>query len=92
MLGKQYQIFKKCVLDIWIIGGHYGFSKGNLPATIDHVMEKKEQDDFGTLIKYNEVGQFKVEGSVTSSTTAMLTSSGPWIGIRALGINLGIRL
>ena len=44
------------------------------------------------LNELKEVGPFKFDGKVTSATTANITSIGPWAGIRALGISLGLRL
>lgn len=30
LLGTQHQLFKKSVVDIWIIGNHFGSSKSDL--------------------------------------------------------------
>lgn len=92
MIGTQHQIFNKLVLDIWIIGGHYGSSTGDLNAVITPAMTPIEQSSLqSTLNDLKEIGPFKFEGKVTSSTTAVATSTGPWAGVRALGITLGFR-
>lgn len=94
MFGTQFQIAKKLVLDIWIIGGHYGSSSGTIyaldlnPAVNSSADRKSLQ---GQLDDLKEIGPFRFEGTVTSSTTAKIKSTGPWAGIRGLGLNLGIR-
>ena len=95
LIGVQKQIFKKFVLDIWIIGGHYGtsngtlngdFSKNPLPtqADIDNLNDKIND------IKVNS-GPFTFTGKVNSSTSATISSTGPWAGVRALGLSFGLR-
>lgn len=93
MIGTQFQIFKKLVLDIWMLGAHYGNSTGQLDATnITPAMTSLEQQSLqATLNDLKEIGPFKFEGKVVNSTTAYAKSVGPWAGIRGLGINLGIR-
>lgn len=94
LLGSQFNIAKKLVLDVYIIGGHYGSSSGTIhgvdinPA-MNTPQEKQALQD--QLDQFKEVGPFRFDGKVTSSTTAEITSTGPWAGIRGLGLNLGIR-
>ena len=91
MIGTQHNIFKKFVIDIWIIGGHYGTSNGTLVATINHNMSAQEQQGLQNQINSIKADPFTVTGKVTSPTSANLVSNGPWAGIRGLGINLGFR-
>jgi len=93
MFGTQFSIAKKIALDIWWIGGHYGSSNGDL--VLNTTLPSQEERD-GLQLAINNIkddlGPFKIEqvGAVTSSG-AKLKSDGPWAGIRALGINIGIK-
>ena len=94
LLGTQFSLAKKLVLDIYLIGGHYGSSSGTIDAVninpaMNTPQEKQALQD--QLDKFKEVGPFRFDGKVTSSTTAYITSDGPWAGVRALGFSLGIR-
>ena len=94
LLGTQFSLAKKLVLDFYIIGGHYGSSSGTINAVdinpaMNTPQEKQALQD--QLDKFKEVGPFKFDGKVTSSTTATITSTGPWAGVRAAGLSLGLR-
>lgn len=96
MIGMQKQIAKKLVLDIWFIGGHYGSSEGTLNAVINPPLSNAPFDERAALqteldnLK-NNGGPFKFEGTVTSNTTAVIKSTGPWAGLRGAMISLGFR-
>jgi len=90
MIGTQHNLFKILVLDIWILGGHYGTCNGTLLATINHTMSSQEQAALQNQINGIQASPFTITGKVTSPTTANLVANGPWAGIRA-GLNLGIR-
>ncbi len=95
LLGTQFSIAKKLVLDFYIIGAHYGSSSGTIDAVnISPAMNTQQEKDAlqSQLNELKEVGPFKFDGKVTSATTANITSTGPWAGIRALGISFGLRL
>jgi hypothetical protein len=98
MIGTQHQLFKKIVIDIWIIGGHYGSSHGDINATytptdpnnplVTHYEKQSIQNGINSI----NPAPFKVSGTVSQTTpTAHITVDGPWAGIRALGINVGVR-
>lgn len=89
MFGTQHRIFKVLVLDIWIIGGHYGSSKGNLSLARSFTTQQ-ERDALQQEINSLDADPFKFKGTVTA-TGATVQSDGPWAGIRGLGINLGFR-
>ena len=98
LLGMQYCILKKFVIDIWTIGGHYGSSHGTLFASnINPIMDESSQgsqakiDLQKTLDNLNDTGPFKFEGKVTSPTTAEIKSSGPWFGLRSFALSIGYR-
>lgn len=94
LLGMQYNIAKKLVLDFWLIGAHYGTSNGNIDATnINPALNSQADRDAlqSQLNEFNEFGPFKFESKVTSATTANIKSVGAWAGVRALGLSLGVR-
>ncbi len=94
LLGTQFNIAKKLVLDFYIIGAHYGSSSGtidavNISPAMTTAQERQALQD--QLDEFKEVGPFKFDGKVTSATSATITSTGPWAGIRGLGLSLGLR-
>lgn len=93
MMGIQCNLSKRLVFDFWLLGGHYGKSKGSLTASnINPELSKEDQDNLQkSLSDLKDAGPFSFEGKVTSSTSATLSSTGPWIGLRTLGITLGYR-
>lgn len=93
LMGVQSNLSKRLVLDLWLIGGHYGKSKGTLTATnIDPAMTEQEQQDVQNAFNETVIdGPVKFEGKVLSSTSAQITSEGPWAGFRGLAIVLGYK-
>lgn len=89
MFGTQHRIFKVLTLDIWIIGGHYGSSKGDLVLS-RAFPTAEERNALQQEINSLDAKPFKFKGTVTS-TGAFVQSDGPWAGVRGLGINLGFR-
>lgn len=88
MLGTQFNIAKRLVLDIWWIGGHYGSSSGDLNFAA--TLSSEEQQGLRETLNEFDPSPFKIRYQVTGSG-AKIESDGPWAGIRALGINLGFR-
>lgn len=95
MFGTQYQILKKLVLDIWIVGGHYGTSTGELVADISKnpaPIGSSERTSLQNAINGLDLSPFKVTGTIAADgRSATLLSDGPWAGVRALGFSLGLR-
>jgi hypothetical protein len=89
LLGAQWFIGKSVTLDWWILGAHYGTSKGtftglpSVPLTTDEQTEIRDQINGVEL----PVGSVKAEVSA-SSVKAIL--DGPWAGLRG-GLSIGIR-
>ena len=93
LMGVQSNLSKRLVFDFWLLGGHFGKSKGTLTATnIDPAMTEQEQLDVQNAFNETVIdGPVKFEGKVLSSTSAQITSDGPWAGLRSLAITLGYR-
>jgi hypothetical protein len=94
MMGVQTNLSKKIVMDVTIIGAHFGKSSGVLKAkNISPALTGQDLIDFqNTINDYQEVGPYKFEGTVyPDGTGAEQKASGPWIGIRSLSFSLGYR-
>jgi hypothetical protein len=54
-----------------------------------------QQDADNLQVKLNDIqvnsGPFKFTGKVESPSLAVITSTGPWAGVRGLGFSLGVR-
>jgi len=90
MFGTQHRIFKVLVLDIWIIGGHYGSSKGDL-SVVKSFPTQQERDALKAELDGIDASPFKFKNAVVTATGASIQSDGPWAGIRGAGINIGFR-
>jgi hypothetical protein len=89
MFGTQFNLGKRIVLDIWWIGGHYGNSNGDLRFDVA-LPSNEEQNAVRNSISDFDPSPFEFESTVNAQG-AVIKSTGPWAGLRALGINLGIR-
>jgi hypothetical protein len=87
MLGAQWNLSKSVYLDWWILGPHYGISKGS--ASGKQSLSLTEQD----ALKY-ELDNLNIPFTKTTNMVdangATVYFSGPWAGIRS-GLSLGIR-
>lgn len=91
MFGVQYTLWKVLVLDVMLIGAHYGGCSGTLHANdIKPPLSEQEQQSLQQNINDINAKPFHISGQVQSSTQAVIKASGPWAGIRS-GINLGVR-
>jgi hypothetical protein len=92
MFGVQRNLLKFLKLDIWMIGGHYGTCDGTLNATnINPPMDASERADLDNELSNLDVEPFKASGQSTSATSAFVTVSGPWVGVRIMGITVGLK-
>lgn len=89
MMGVNFTIFKIAVLDLWIIGGHYGTSSGKLAADSDLALSLTEQGRLKTSMQDIDI-PFVEEEITVSANSAKLQFKGPWSGLRS-GVSLGIR-
>ncbi len=88
MIGYQFHIATKVVLDFQIIGGHYGTSKGDLNFAT--TLNTDEQNALRTNLSEIQANPFKFTSTVNGSG-AKIMSDGPWAGIRGINLGLGIR-
>ncbi|WP_439505816.1 DUF3575 domain-containing protein [Sediminibacterium sp.] len=88
MIGYQFQIATKLVFDFQIIGGHYGTSKGDL--NFASTLNSFEQTELKKSLDDIDAKPFKFTSTVNGSG-AQIKSDGPWAGIRAVNIGIGLR-
>lgn len=88
MIGYQFQLLTKLVLDFQIIGGHYGTSKGDLNFAAP--LTPLEQQSLRENLSKIDASPFKFNSTVTANG-ANINMDGPWAGIRGLNIGLGLR-
>jgi len=87
MIGAQFKLSKKIYLDWWILGPHYGNSKGSLSGkkTMDAADQQSLRDELHDLdIPLTEF-TYNVDGN-----GATMNIKGPWAGVRS-GICIGFR-
>lgn len=87
LIGWQIQLATKIVLDLQIIGGHYGTSNGdlNFAATLSN----DEVTALKSSINNIDAKPFKFTSTVNNNG-AQIKTDGPWAGIRS-NIGIGIR-
>lgn len=91
MLGNQF-VFgrtKNLVLDLWIIGGHYGKGKGDFAGKSSRPLTQQEQDQIKEDLSNIDIPLIKYEVQ-TDASGAKIKLDGPWAGLRS-GISFGYR-
>jgi len=101
MIGIQKNLAKFLVLDFWLIGGHYGSSKGDLTATVTESFPGSLSSELSSakqVLEKTETKPFEFEYTTNPSGATTATkgtingkSTGPWAGIRGAGICIGVR-
>lgn len=87
MLGAQWKLSKLVYLDWWILGPHYGTSKGDISGKM--TLSQEEQDGLRDGLGDLDDVPF-VEGYEVNANGAKVNIKGPWGGIRA-GLAVGFR-
>lgn len=89
LIGWQFTLVGKLVMDLQIIGGHYGHSSGdlNFAAALSNDEVTALQNSINDI--KNKTSPFTVTGTA-SSTGARISTDGPWLGIRS-NIGIGLR-
>ncbi len=92
MLGWQWLIKERVVVDLYIIGGHYGkLTKGDFEGTADlSDLTAEEKRDLKTqLEELGTIGSTKYVEAEVHDNGVRATLDGPFLGVRGLGLNVG---
>jgi hypothetical protein len=87
LLGAQWSLSSSVYLDWWILGPHYGISKGTASGTKS--LSPSEQDALKFELDNLDIPLTKTTNTVDENG-ATINFSGPWAGIRS-GLCIGIR-
>ena len=90
MLGSQFNLGKHMVLDIWILGAHFGGSSGTLNGSFKTTLSQADQKALYETLKNTNTNPFSFDYTVTANNVKV-DASGPWAGVRAAGVNFGFR-
>lgn len=90
MLGWQFNLSKKLVMDLQIIGGHFGSCSGNLALVSVIPLSAQEQTSLQSSLNDIKVDPFDIKSSVNANG-ANIQVTGPWAGIRGANIGIGFR-
>jgi hypothetical protein len=89
LIGWQFNLGQRIILDWWILGPHWGTSKGDFSGIPDTPLSPSEQ-----LLLASDLEDIIVPGTdltfEISSTEVKMDTKGNWGGIRA-GLTLGVR-
>lgn len=88
-LGAQFNLGKHLILDWWIVGPHYGTSKGDFVGITDRNLTTFEQQELKKELDNIELPLSDIKTEV-NARGAKINVSGPWGGVRS-GISLGYR-
>ena len=89
-IGLQKQLLTKLVIDIWLIGGHYGNSNGILKFVAPEKLPSQAVTALQKTLDDTKFRPFELKSKVTQNG-ATADMKGPWAGFRGLGISLGLR-
>jgi hypothetical protein len=87
LFGVQFNIAKRIILDMHILGGHYGSLKGDVDAIVNlsSMSETDKQELKRELDELIIIGNKQVINSQVSNSGVKATIDGPFAGLRALG-------
>lgn len=89
MLGAQWGLGKHMCLDWWILGPHFGVSKGSVIGLSSIPLTEEDQQSIEDEVNGLDIPMLKQTIDVTADKVT-LDFSGPWAGIRA-GLSFGIK-
>lgn len=91
LLGNQWFLGKNknWVIDFWILGGHYGTSKGTLNGNSDRKLSSQEQAELKKEIDGQDIPLIKYT-TTTNENGIIVNLDGPWAGLRS-GLSFGYR-
>lgn len=91
ILGGQFAIAKRVMVDLFIVGGHYGSFKGNVEGLTDlsqlSAQDKEDlKDDLESLV---QIGDKKNITATVQNDGIRADIDMPFIGVRGLGLTVG---
>jgi hypothetical protein len=91
MIGTQWNLSNSLTLDWWIAGPIFGSSKGDLVGTDDMSdLTPADRQKLKSDIESTDIPLTKVEANIGTNQVEVKLS-GPYVGIRAFGLALGIK-
>jgi hypothetical protein len=88
MIGSSFHLYKQLYLDWWIVGASIGGANGNFNAQSQ--LSPLEQQSLKNQLDNLDISFTSIKSTV-SSNGAIVNTTGTMVGVRGLGINLGIR-
>ena len=91
MIGSQWYFGKNknWVIDWWIVGGHYGVSKGNIIGISKNPLDAEDQAAINEELNDLDIPIIDYKAEVNSNG-AKVKVDGPWAGLRS-GLSFGYR-
>lgn len=89
LFGVQSFLGKHVVLDLWLIGPHFGSGAGEFNGTPSKPLTADEQDDLRQQLEDIDIPLTNKTVNV-SANNASFKLDGPWAGIRS-GISIGVK-
>lgn len=89
LMGVQHFWGKRVVLDVWILGPHYGSGSGNFAGISSKPLSTNEQNALRDQLDNIDIPLTEKTINVNANG-ALLKLDGPWGGIRT-GLSLGIK-
>ena len=92
LFGSQFKLGSNLTLDWWIAGPIYGSSKGELSGTDDMSdLSAADRSDLESDIESVDIPLTKIDATVESNRINVKLD-GPYAGVRAFGLALGLRV
>lgn len=91
ILGGQFNVHKRVIIDLYIIGGHYGSLSGKVDGLTDlsDLDEQDRADLKDELESLIEIGDKKNITATVSDDGIRANVSMPFVGVRGLGFTVG---
>ncbi|WP_228512863.1 DUF3575 domain-containing protein [Planobacterium oryzisoli] len=91
LLGTQFLMGKKknFVLDLWILGVHYGGGSGDFSARSPYSLNQEQQNQLKRELEELDIPMVKYTVT-TNPNGADVAMDGPWAGLRS-GLSLGFK-
>jgi len=90
MLGWQFNISKNILIDLQIIGAHFGSCSGELNLLSVVPLTPQEQSSLQSSLNGIGIDPFDIKPTVNANG-ANIQINGPWAGIRGANIGIGFR-